>query len=730
MYRRLLLPSASRYTLHMIVGAGLDHFLAQMLERRPAPGGNFTSSKQIIMEPRRILSVRNLQDVALRHRHENQGIDGDLAHRGQSTQYNYCPKVFTHTPALVQHEKSHLQGGPNSRAANHQRSLSVAQDTAILSPLAGQTNRSFLRTDTLQKLQRTPERNLTDRCARRADLSCGADGWVFRIVLQKQLRLMRSPFDLHAIFTKIALAESREEACTEIMNLCTVVVQKQMLVPAPKLRRMRVCLNADDAIWCPQVEEHLVNLETHCRALAKALKQGLAEADWAVHRAVATAEGMASNLSMQRKMLIAADNQVSMLSAHMQIATEGRKRMRQFGSVYADQAEATMQKFGKHSVESVQSGYSEGASKRPKLSDSGTDKPITSRVNDFLSPEMSNKDTDALLEEAMLMDHDLVKERVLTELAAEQHNPIAIARCIQSGWGGMPSDPCEAFQMFMAFHESSRTAQCCLGECLEYGFGTEANPAEAYEWYRKSAKAGFPRAQYALGACYRDGVGAVVSGAQACKWFLAASKQGHARAHVCLGSILQLAKQNRSSFECFLKAAELGHRRAECWIGDAFHKGLHGVVTVNKATAFEWFTKAAEHGDTQAQFYLGLYHIKGIATPVDERKGSILLLKAARHGHTCAKNCFIQIVQSLKKRLDQVSEAGKKVGHFTSQLVTPCTMSAPTRVPQQKRTMQPLETWQPIINKPPTLPPPTSLAGDFANRLYNLKCVSSFRNKC
>jgi len=412
--------------------------------------------------------------------------------------------------------------------------------------------------------------------------------------------------------------------------------------------------------------------------------------------------------------------------------------MRQFGSVYADRTEAMMRKFGKHSVESIQSGYSERASKRPKLCDSDTDKqPITSHVHDFLSTEMfkrenaflstemCKKDTDALLEEAMLMDHDLVKERVLTELAAEQHNPIAIARCIQSGWGGMPSDPCEAFQMFMAFHESSRTAQCCLGECLEYGFGTEANPAEAYEWYRKSAKAGLPRAQCALGACYRDGVGAEVSGAQACKWFVAASKQGHARAHVCLGSILQLAKQDRSSFECFLKAAELGHRRAECWIGDAFHKGLHGVVTVNKARAFEWFTKAAEHGDTQGQFYLGLYYLKGIATPVDEGLGSILLLKAAKHGHACAKNCFIQIVQSLKKRLDQASKAGKKVGHITSQLVTPRTISALTRVPQQQRTLQPQKTWQPIINKPPTLPPPTSLAGDFANRLYNLKCVTS-----
>ena len=35
-----------------------------------------------------------------------------------------------------------------------------------------------------------------------------------------------------------------------------------------------------------------------------------------------------------------------------------------------------------------------------------------------------------------------------------------------------------------------------LGRCLEEGWGTRRNPAQAAEWYRRSADAGYFRGQY------------------------------------------------------------------------------------------------------------------------------------------------------------------------------------------------------------------------------------------
>ena len=45
-------------------------------------------------------------------------------------------------------------------------------------------------------------------------------------------------------------------------------------------------------------------------------------------------------------------------------------------------------------------------------------------------------DAERILGEAMLLDHDLAHERILTEMAADQENPVAVGRCLLSGWAG------------------------------------------------------------------------------------------------------------------------------------------------------------------------------------------------------------------------------------------------------------------------------------------------------
>ena len=443
---------------------------------------------------------------------------------------------------------------------------------------------------------------------------------------QESRSLNTNGVDLEALLSKVAWANSSEEACTELTTLSWTMAQNNLLIPQQQMHRMRQHLNADETIWCPKIASLLDGLDTQCRTLARTMNTNLKMSRMAAKRAAVTAEGMVTNLAQQQTMLKAAEEQVKMLKSQVRISEEGPKKMRQVEAGYTAKAEAMEQDLSGYSSQSIAEAEAENITeetrKRPRQCESDA----------FLPAKRCKKDAQALLEEAMSMDHDLGKERVLTELAAELQDPVALGRCIQSGWGGMQHDPSEAFSIFSleASEEMSKAAQCCLAECYEYGLGVQADSVKAFGWYTKSAQAGLARAQCSLGACYRDGVGTEASPAKACQWFVAASKQNHARAHVCLGTILQQVQQDQAAFDWFSKAAGLGHSFAECWLGQAFNKGLNGVLVANQARAAEWFTKAAEQGDAQAQCCLGEYYQYGIGVSANKQKAVINYAKAAR----------------------------------------------------------------------------------------------------
>ena len=62
------------------------------------------------------------------------------------------------------------------------------------------------------------------------------------------------------------------------------------------------------------------------------------------------------------------------------------------------------------------------------------------------------------------------------------------------------------------------TAQYYLGNCYEYGIGTEANPKAAFGMYRRAAERGFPPAMFELAKCYRDGIGVDKNQSRADEW--------------------------------------------------------------------------------------------------------------------------------------------------------------------------------------------------------------------
>ena len=212
--------------------------------------------------------------------------------------------------------------------------------------------------------------------------------------------------DMESLLSRVAWAESSDEACAHLTNLSSIITQNHSLVPAQQMHRMRHHLNADETIWCPQVASLLDGLDTQCRTLARTLNTNLKMSRRAAKRAAATAEGMVTNLAQQQRMLKAAEERVKMLKSQVRISEEGPKKMRQVEAGYSAKAEAMEQDLSGYSSESIAEAESqnimEETRKRPRQCESDA----------FLPAKRCKKDTEALLEGAMSMDHDLAKERV------------------------------------------------------------------------------------------------------------------------------------------------------------------------------------------------------------------------------------------------------------------------------------------------------------------------------
>ena len=96
---------------------------------------------------------------------------------------------------------------------------------------------------------------------------------------------------------------------------------------------------------------------------------------------------------------------------------------------------------------------------------------------------------------------------------AQQGNPdaqVSIAFCYIRGRHGLKKDEAKGFEYLQKGFEHLR--QCAesgdgrcmahLGEFYAEGLGVEQDKAQAYEWYRKSAEAGYARGMALLGLCY------------------------------------------------------------------------------------------------------------------------------------------------------------------------------------------------------------------------------------
>lgn len=142
-----------------------------------------------------------------------------------------------------------------------------------------------------------------------------------------------------------------------------------------------------------------------------------------------------------------------------------------------------------------------------------------------------------------------------------------------------------------------------IGKSYHFGIGRKKDYRKAAEFYFKSAKLGYAKAQNNLGVLYSEGLGFAKDKNAAMAWFRGAAVRGFAIAQNNLASILEdkaiTENEIREAVGWYLKAAEQGNSDAQCHLGFLYEEGEGVPQDLRKAS--DWYRKAAAHGDNDAK---------------------------------------------------------------------------------------------------------------------------------
>jgi TPR repeat protein len=120
-------------------------------------------------------------------------------------------------------------------------------------------------------------------------------------------------------------------------------------------------------------------------------------------------------------------------------------------------------------------------------------------------------------------------------------------------------------------------------------------------------------------------------------------------------------------FNCFLKAAEMGHAEAQYEVADCYHNGFS--VAQDYAKAFEWFNKAAAQGLSDAEYQVGYRYHDGRGVAKDIKKAAAWWSKAAAKGNQMARIALDDLKsQGINIDVLNVLKAGLNVIDFVSKI--------------------------------------------------------------
>ena len=199
-----------------------------------------------------------------------------------------------------------------------------------------------------------------------------------------------------------------------------------------------------------------------------------------------------------------------------------------------------------------------------------------------------------------------------------------LARMYEAGEGMKRPDPEKA--VYWAWTGMEGTNSACmnlLGTFYERGFGVDADPAAAADWYRKSADLGNAKGalNYALACEYGRGV--PTNAALALAYYEAASRaglsEGMLRTGLCHLYGTGTPRNGRAAAEWFARAARAGDADAAGWLGRCALRGI-GVPSDTDA-ALRWLREAVAAG--RAEFRSDLVRALRAAGPSPALRGEL-----------------------------------------------------------------------------------------------------------
>jgi TPR repeat protein len=188
---------------------------------------------------------------------------------------------------------------------------------------------------------------------------------------------------------------------------------------------------------------------------------------------------------------------------------------------------------------------------------------------------------------------------------------------------------------------------------LSRGIGVKADPAAAVGWWRKGGAQGHADSLNALAAAFENGEGVAADKPEAVRLYRQAAERGSKEAQQRLaalgpakasaagqaefdeGTRLYKAGQHAAAAKQFLRAAELGHARAQLQIGYQYNYGEG--VPVNAGEAVKWYTRAAGQGDATARSNLGSMYEHGQGVREDWVEAARWYARSAAQDHAAGQ---------------------------------------------------------------------------------------------
>jgi len=174
-----------------------------------------------------------------------------------------------------------------------------------------------------------------------------------------------------------------------------------------------------------------------------------------------------------------------------------------------------------------------------------------------------------------------------------------LARMYEAGEGMKRPDPEKAVYWAWTGMEGTNTAcMNLLGTFYERGFGVEADPAAAADWYRKAADRGNAKGALNFGLACEYGRGVPTNAPLALAYYEAAARSGLAegmfRTGLCHLYGTGTARDGRTAAEWFARGARAGDPDAAGWLGRCAQRGIG--VPPDPAAALRWLREAVAAG--------------------------------------------------------------------------------------------------------------------------------------